>query len=79
MVVLKRLSVPQPELYRRNSLGAEQPSDILNRIVTTTQFYEQKVAHANARTAKDAMRVVAREIEADGLYGVKEAREMEPP
>jgi hypothetical protein len=33
----------------------------------------------NAKSAKDAMRVVAKEIEKEGLHGVKPTLDSEPP
>lgn len=33
----------------------------------------------NAKSAKDAMRVVAKEVESDGLHGVKPTLDSEPP
>lgn len=75
--LLKRLAGPESKA-RRHSL-VQQPTDLLIKIVTITQFYEQKVTQSQARTAKDALRAVSREIEANGLYGLTDSREPEPP
>jgi hypothetical protein len=55
------------------------PRELLSHILSVTEFYEDKVERAGAVSAKDAMRVVAREIDADGLFGVKESPEIEEP
>lgn len=75
--LLKRLAGPESKV-RRHSL-VQQPTELLMKIVTITQFYEQKVTQSQARTAKDALRAVSREIEANGLYGLTDSREPEPP
>ncbi|KAF9454112.1 hypothetical protein P691DRAFT_810827 [Macrolepiota fuliginosa MF-IS2] len=51
----------------------------LNNILETVSFYEDKVSNADARTAKDAMRVVTREIESEGLHHSKPILDSEPP
>ncbi|KAG7452321.1 DUF1741-domain-containing protein [Guyanagaster necrorhizus] len=76
-VLLKRLAGPESKA-RRYSL-VQQPTDLLMKIITITQFYAQKVTQSQARTAKDALRAVSREIEANGLYGLTDTREPEPP
>ncbi|KAJ7492450.1 hypothetical protein FB451DRAFT_1218339 [Mycena latifolia] len=76
--LLKALAMPQTE--RRSSWTTEQPSEVLlARLLSTAEFYETKVAEAHAQSAKGAMRVVAGEIDRDGLHGMKDARETEPP
>jgi hypothetical protein len=44
-----------------------------------TEFYEDKVGKAGAVSAKDALQVVSREIDSDGLFGVKNTPEIEEP
>jgi hypothetical protein len=51
----------------------------VNNILETVSFYEAKIANASAKTAKDAMKVVARELELEGLHGVKQTLDSEPP
>ncbi|KAJ7110039.1 hypothetical protein C8R44DRAFT_678676 [Mycena epipterygia] len=76
--LLKALALPQTE--RRTSWTTEQPAEtLLARLLTTTEFYQAKVAEANAQSAKGAMRVVAGEIDRDGLHGMRDVRETEPP
>lgn len=78
MSLLKNLAVPGLA-DRRESWGVTRPFELLNDIINITEFYEGKITEAGARTAKDAMKAVSREIEADGIHGMKETREMEPP
>jgi hypothetical protein len=52
---------------------------LLARLLTSIEFYQTKVTEAHALSAKAAMRVVAGEIDRDGLHGMKDARETEPP
>ncbi|KAJ7103351.1 hypothetical protein B0H15DRAFT_811913 [Mycena belliarum] len=76
--LLKALSLPETE--RRTSWTTEQPSEVLlARLLSTTEFYQAKVAEAHAQSARRAMRVVAAEIDRDGLHGMTDTRETEPP
>ncbi|KAJ7040434.1 hypothetical protein C8F04DRAFT_1083551 [Mycena alexandri] len=76
--LLRALAYPQEE--RRFSWTTEQPSELLlARLLNTTMFYQTKVTEAHAQSAKSALRVVAAEIDRDGLHGMKEARDTEPP
>ncbi|KAF8216039.1 hypothetical protein K438DRAFT_1901758 [Mycena galopus ATCC 62051] len=77
--LLKTLALPQEE--RRASWSTEQPAEvILARLLSSIQFYQTKVAEAHVQSAKGAMRVVATEIDRDGLQqGMKDVRETEPP
>ena len=75
--LLKSLALPQST--SRISLVTERPTEILTHILKTTEFYEEKVEAAGTRTAKDAMCIVAREIEKDGLHRTKDLREIEEP
>ncbi|KAJ7925957.1 hypothetical protein B0H13DRAFT_1974036 [Mycena leptocephala] len=76
--LLKALALPQTG--RRSSWTTEQPAEVLlARLLTSIQFYQTKVTEAHALSAKAAMRVVAGEIDRDGLHGMKDARETEPP
>lgn len=52
----------------------------LSNIIDIVSFYENKISNAKAGTAKDAMRVVAQDIERQGLHGVKSINvDSEPP
>lgn len=43
-----------------------------------TSFYEEKVGQ-KSRSADGAMRIVAKEIERDGIHGVSDSRVEDPP
>lgn len=51
----------------------------LPRLLSVASFYEEKVGAAHSRSAKEAMRVVARQIDQDGLFGVGDGETEEPP
>jgi hypothetical protein len=53
--------------------SSDQFKEHLARVLDVIQFYEGKVQKTGARSAKDAMRTVAREIEQEGLHGVKDS------
>ena len=50
----------------------------LSRLLSVTSFYEEKVGPKN-RTANSAMRIVAKEIERDGIHGVGNPYVEDPP
>ncbi|KAJ7446477.1 hypothetical protein B0H11DRAFT_1745875 [Mycena galericulata] len=65
---------------RRTSWTSEQPSEVLlARLLSTAEFYQTKVTEARAQSAKAALRVVAGEVDRDGLHGMKDVQETEPP
>ncbi|KAJ7070877.1 hypothetical protein C8F01DRAFT_1108188 [Mycena amicta] len=76
--LLQTLSNPHAQ-ERRASLTTEQPAEvILTRLLSFTEFYQNKVTESNAHSANRAMRVVASEIERDGLQGLKDVPLAEP-
>jgi hypothetical protein len=70
--LLKTIELPSPK-------GPHSSVAQLASIVTIIEYYETSIKNAGARTAKDAMAVVAQKIEADGLHGVNGLPETEPP
>ncbi|KIY69176.1 hypothetical protein CYLTODRAFT_237652 [Cylindrobasidium torrendii FP15055 ss-10] len=74
--ILKQLEMPRAS-NKRNSLK-NQPADVLMKLVSFTQFYQMKITEAKAKTAGSALRVIAAEIEANGLHGIGESMEPEP-
>ncbi|XP_006454085.1 hypothetical protein AGABI2DRAFT_113843 [Agaricus bisporus var. bisporus H97] len=66
-------------LNRTSWISARSTEERLDNILKTVIFYEVKVSSMNAKSAKDAMRVVAKEVESDGLHGVKPTLDSEPP
>lgn len=76
MALLEDLTMAQPKSPR---IGTAKPADLLADIVTTTRYYEERVIRAEASNAEDAIQVVAKEIESDGLHMAMETRQVEPP
>ncbi|KAF7307059.1 DUF1741 domain-containing protein [Mycena indigotica] len=69
--LLRTLSLPQAE--RRASLTTDQPAEvILTRLLSVTEYYQIKIVEAKAHSADRALRVVATEIERDGVHGLKD-------
>ncbi|EKM84119.1 hypothetical protein AGABI1DRAFT_124438 [Agaricus bisporus var. burnettii JB137-S8] len=66
-------------LNRTSWISARSTEERLDNILKTVIFYEVKVSSMNAKSAKDVMRVVAKEVESDGLHGVKPTLDSEPP
>ncbi len=48
--LLKRLAGPESKAWRHSLV--QQPTDLLMKIVTITQFYEQKVTHLKPEQPK---------------------------
>jgi hypothetical protein len=67
-LLLRDLQQPQ---HRAPSLSPSyqdiQAAGALAKLIETTDFYEEKIAEAHARTAKETLRAVAKEIEQNGL------------
>lgn len=78
MSLLRTLSLPQTSSAQGTCWVAE-PRELLSHILSVTEFYEEKVGKAGAVSAKDALQVVSREIDSDGLFGVKNTPEIEEP
>ncbi|KAI0068085.1 DUF1741-domain-containing protein [Artomyces pyxidatus] len=51
----------------------------LSRLLTMNEFYEDKINQAHARSAKAAMAVVAKEVEQDGIHGIRDLDVDIPP
>ncbi|EIM92219.1 uncharacterized protein STEHIDRAFT_70825 [Stereum hirsutum FP-91666 SS1] len=73
-------------LHSASALNSRAPSAenyassvALSRLLSVANFYEEKISSAQARTAKEAMRVVAKHIDQDGLFGVGDGEIEEPP
>ncbi|KAF9459825.1 hypothetical protein BDZ94DRAFT_989519 [Collybia nuda] len=58
---------------------ADIQTNLLVSVLDVIDFYEDKVRGAKSQTAKDAMGTIVKEIEANGLHGVTNSREMEAP
>ncbi|KAI5898035.1 uncharacterized protein SCHCODRAFT_02487077 [Schizophyllum commune H4-8] len=78
--LLKDLALPPRTSSRRRSLNTElTAAEKLARILNCVEFYATKISEGRARSANQAMRIVAREVDADGLQGVGDGAELEPP
>ncbi|KAL1738253.1 hypothetical protein HDZ31DRAFT_51279, partial [Schizophyllum fasciatum] len=64
----------------RQSLSTELPAlEKLTRMLNCAEFYATKISEGRARSATQAMKIVAREVDADGLQGMGDAIvELEP-
>ena len=51
---------------------------MLSHLLLVTNFYEEKVGQ-KSRSADGAMRIVAKEIERDGVHGAGDSRVEDPP
>ncbi|KAF9486298.1 hypothetical protein BDN70DRAFT_793929 [Pholiota conissans] len=71
--VLKELALPYPSAVR-SPLGDDHIEDILAHIIMMADFYEDKIARAGTgiANANDVMKIIAAEIEANGLHGTRE-------
>jgi hypothetical protein len=57
----------------------ERPSELaLSHLLSVTSFYEEKVGLKN-RSVNGAMRIVAKEIERDGIHGAGNPHVEDPP
>ncbi|KAJ3984581.1 hypothetical protein F5890DRAFT_1460981 [Lentinula detonsa] len=70
--LLQTLELPPSEPIQKAQVG--EPSRILTSMLETIGYYEVKIAAAGAISATQAMQIVAREIDRDGLHGVTESR-----
>ena len=60
---------------RGSTISGRTTSDSLTALVGVVNFYESKIGHT--RSANQALRTVAQEIDRDGLKGVEESRDLE--
>lgn len=67
--LLKGLEIPMASRHRRTSSVAFRTHAQLSRILSTLTFYEGKITAARSSSATSALRVVAKELEKDGLHG----------
>ncbi|KAG1783513.1 hypothetical protein EV702DRAFT_1053969 [Suillus placidus] len=73
-------SLGQPTSVDRGaSLRSDSASKALSRVLSTTVYYEGKLASAGTRSAKDAFRIVSKDIEQNGLHSAHDADVTDPP
>lgn len=67
-LLLQSVAVPQAAANRRALWQTDDATKALTHLLSTTDFYTNLIALAGVQTAKDAMKIVAKEIEKDGLH-----------
>ncbi|KAG1757162.1 hypothetical protein EDB19DRAFT_1656167 [Suillus lakei] len=77
-LVLQSLGQPT-SADRGASLRSDSASKALARVLSTAAYYEGKLAPAGPRSAKDAFRIVSKDIEQNGLHSAHDADDTEPP
>lgn len=72
-------SLGQPTAVNRGaSLRSDSVSKALSRVLSTAAYYEGKLASADTRSAKDAFRIVSKDIEQNGLHSAHDADDTDP-
>jgi hypothetical protein len=76
--LLKSLALPYPPTC--SSFGNFQIEDTLSHILKVANFYEEKILRGGTAmgNARDVMKIIAEDIEANGLHDVREITEMTP-
>jgi hypothetical protein len=76
---LKSLALSYPSTIR-SSLGSSSIEDTLSHILQVARFYEEKVLSGDTAigNVKDVLKIIAEDIEANGLYGARETAEITP-
>ena len=77
--LLKSLELPHVP-SSKSSLGKDPIEDTLSHIISVADFYADKVENAGVinGNANDVMKIIAREIEANGVHGTRELSETTP-
>jgi hypothetical protein len=73
--LLRKLDVTGVARERGSTISGRTTSDNLTALVNVVDFYESKVGHT--RSASQALRTVAQEIDRDGLQGAEESRDLD--
>jgi len=73
--LLKKLDVTGAARERGSAISGRTTSDSLATLINVVDFYEAKIGQT--RSANQALRTVAHEIDRDGLQGVEEGRDVE--
>ncbi|KIK49428.1 hypothetical protein CY34DRAFT_69321 [Suillus luteus UH-Slu-Lm8-n1] len=73
-------SLGQPTSVDRGALlRSDSASKALSRILSTAAYYEGKLESSGTRSAKDAFRIVSKDIEQNGLHTAHDADDTDPP
>ena len=73
--MLKKLDLTGAARERGSTISGRTTSESLTTLVNVVDFYEAKIGHT--RSANQALRTVAQEIDKDGLQGIEEGRDLE--
>jgi len=76
-LLLQSLAKPTPADHRA-SLRSDTASKALARILSTTAYYDGKLSSAGTRSAKDAFRIVSKDIEQNGLHSAHDVDDSDP-
>lgn len=79
MLVLESTRISVSSSKQTAWISGRSTMERLEGILETVNFYEVKVSSEGAKTAKDALKIVAREIDSAGLYCAKPTLGSEPP
>ena len=72
---MNKLDVSGRARERGSAISGRTTSDSLTTLINVVDFYEAKIGQT--RSANQALRTVAHEIDRDGLQGVEEGRDVE--
>ncbi|KAH7927264.1 hypothetical protein BV22DRAFT_1032014 [Leucogyrophana mollusca] len=78
-LLLEALGQPLALSDRRVSFRSDSTTKALSRLFSVVGFYENLIATAGVQTAKEAIRVVAKDIEKDGLHGLTDVQAIDDP
>jgi hypothetical protein len=68
--LLQNLALPRAARSGR-TVSFPSPPSALSYVTTVVEFYQTIIERANSHTAQDAMLVLAKEIDKDGLHELK--------
>ena len=72
---MKKVDITGAARERGSAISGRTTADSLTMLITVVDFYEAKIGQT--RSANQALRTVAQEIDRDGLQGVEEGRDVE--
>ena len=76
-MLLRTLCIPGTPSARRSSWT--ESGEPLARILSVAEYYEEKIGKAGPVSASHGMQIISSKIEAEGLFGVRDAQEPEAP
>lgn len=76
--LLQAVGLPQILPNRRASVRSDDTSKVLGHMLSVVNFYSNLIARAGSQSAKEAMKVVAKDVEKDGIFlGSEDSQEPE--